>query len=101
MKLPVAFTLGNRAASLDKDALMRNAVAEVDEQGQVVRARKRPAIDSAYTASSGAGQALFTWNIPPTLAASTSSYLVAITNNTVNTAPTPVIKLLEFTVEPS
>jgi len=53
VKLPVANTLGNRQESLDKDALMRNAVAEPDEQAQVVRARKRPALDSAFTAASG------------------------------------------------
>jgi hypothetical protein len=99
MKLPIAHTLGNRDASLDKDALMRNAVAEVDEQGQVVRARKRPAIDSAFTASSGAGQGLFVWNIPGPLAPVT--YLVAITNNTVNTAPANVVKSLAFTVQPT
>ena len=28
MKLPVSYSLGNREASLDKDALMRNALAE-------------------------------------------------------------------------
>lgn len=99
MKLPLAYTLGNRAASLDKDALMRNAVAEVDEQGQVVRARKRPATDSAYTAASGAGQGLFVWTIPGPLGP--TQVLVAITDDTVNTSPTPIPKALTFTVQPS
>lgn len=99
MKLPVAYTLGNRAASLDKDALMRNAVAEVDEQNSVIRARKRPALDSAYTAATGAGQALFTWTIPGPL--EPVQYLVAITDDTVNTAPTTIAKQLVFTVQPS
>ena len=99
MKLPLAYTLGNRAASLDKDALMRNAVAEVDEQGQVVRARKRPATDSAYTAASGAGQGLFVWTTPGPLGP--TQVLVATTDDTVNTAPTPIPKALTFTVQPS
>lgn len=78
---------------------MRNAVAEVDEQGQVVRARKRPATDSAYTAASGAGQALFVWTIPGPLGPTQT--LVAITDDIVNTAPTPIPKALTFTVQPS
>lgn len=99
MKLPLAFTLGNRAASLDKDALMRNAVAEVDEQNQVIRARKRPAIDSAFTAATGTGQALFTWTIPGPLGPTQT--LVAITDDIVNTAPTKIPKALVFTVQPT
>lgn len=99
MKLPVAATLGNRAASLDKDALMRNAVAEVDEQAQIVRARKRPATDSAFTVASGAGQGLFVWTIPGAL--TPTQVLVSIAGDTVNTAPTPIPKALTFTVQPS
>lgn len=99
MKLPVAFTLGNREASLDKDALMRNAIAEKDPQTEIIRARKRPAIDSAFTVTSGAGQALFVWNVPGPLGPTQT--LVSIANNTINTAPTPVNKKLSFTVQPS
>lgn len=99
MKLPVAYTLGNRAASLDQDAVMRNVVAEVDEQNQVIRARKRPCIDSAFTAVSGQGQGLFVWNIPGPLAPTET--LVSITDDTLNTAPTPINKSLSFTVQPS
>lgn len=99
MKLPVAFTLGNREASLDKDALMRNALAEADEQTQSIRARKRPAISGAYTSATGTGQFLFTWTIPgsPT----PTQILVSITNNTINTAPTPTNSYLSFNVQPS
>jgi hypothetical protein len=96
MKLPVAFSLGNRLASLDKDELMRNCFAEADEQTGVIRARKRPAIDSAFTAASGQGQALFTWtrpNMPDTL--------IAITDDIINTAPAEINKALAFTVQPS
>jgi len=99
MKLPVAYTLGNRAASLDKDALMRNAVAEVDEQNQVIRARKRPATDSAYTATSGVGQGLLNWLVPGPLGPTET--LVVITADIVTTAPTAVAKSMVFTVEPS
>lgn len=99
MKLPVANTLGNREASLDKDALMRNAVAEVDEQAQTVRARKRPATDSAFTAASGAGQGLFVWIIPGPLGPTET--LIAITDDTLNTSPTKIPKALAFTVQPS
>jgi len=99
VKLPVANTLGNRQESLDKDALMRNAVAEPDEQAQVVRARKRPALDSAFTAASGAGQGLFVWTIPGPLGPTQT--LISITDDTVNTAPTKIPKALVFTVQPS
>lgn len=95
MKLPVAHSLGNRLDSLDKDALMRNAFAEADEQGGVIRARKRPAIDSAFTAASGVGQALFNWNRPG------NETLISITNDILNTAPTAINKTLLFTVQPS
>jgi hypothetical protein len=99
VKLPIAFTLGNRQASLDKDALMRNALAEPDEALQIIRARKRPSIVSAYTATTGAGQALFVWNIPGPLGP--TQQLVAITNNTINTAPSPVVGQFNFFVQPS
>jgi hypothetical protein len=96
VKLPVANTLGNREASLDKDALMRNAVAEVDEQAQIVRARKRPATDSAFTAASGVGQGLYVWTVP-----GGGQTLVAITDDILNTSPTPIPKALAFTVQPT
>jgi hypothetical protein len=99
VKLPVANTLGNREASLDKDALMRNAVAEVDEQAQIVRARKRPATDSAFTAASGVGQGLFVWTIPGPL--EPTQVLIAITDDILNTSPTPIPKALAFTVQPT
>lgn len=99
MKLPVAYSLGNRAASLDQDALMRNVVADVDEQNQVIRARKRPCIDSAFTATSGQGQGLFVWNIPGPLAPTET--LVSITDDTLDTAPTPINKSLAFSVQPT
>lgn len=99
MKLSVAYTLGNREASLDKDALMRNALAEKDPQTDTVRARKRPAIDSAFTAASGVGQGLFVWNIPGALAPTQT--LVSITDDIINTAPTAVNKRLAFTVQPT
>lgn len=99
MKLPVAYTLGNRLASLDKDELMRNAFAEVDEQNHVIRARKRPALDSAFTAASGSGQGLFVWNIPGPL--TPTETLVSITGDTINTTPTPINKYLAFSVQPS
>ena len=97
MKLPVANTLGNREASLDKDALMRNALAE--PEGEIVRARKRPALVSAYTVTSGTGQALFTWTTPGALGPAET--LVSIVGDTINTAPSPVNSYLSFTVEPS
>lgn len=93
MKLPVVFSLGNRQASLDKDALMRNALGEGDES--VMRARKRPCIDSAYQATAAQGQGLFNWNIPG------YEYLVVITGDNLNTAPDPLAKSLLFSVEPS
>lgn len=96
MKLPVCHSLGNRLDSLDKDALMKNAFAEVDEAAQIMRARKRPAIDSAFVAATGIGQGLFTWtqpNIPETL--------IAITDDILNTAPASITKALVFTVQPS
>jgi hypothetical protein len=99
MKLPVAFSLGNRQASLSKDALMRNALAEPDEALQIIRARKRPSIVEAYTAATGTGQALFVWNIPGPLAP--TQILVAITDDTIDTAPTPVASQILFTVQPS
>lgn len=101
MKLPVAYTLGNRAASLDQDALMRNAIAEVDEQNQVIRARKRPCIDSAYTVTAGQGQALFVWSVPSVGGGAPTDTLVSIAGDTINTAPTPINKLLTFTVQPT
>ena len=92
MKLPVVFSLGNRQASLDKDELMKNALAEIDESGP--RARKRPCIDSAYEATAALGQGLFNWNIPG------MEILVVITGDDLNTAPDPLSKSLQFFVEP-
>lgn len=101
MKLPVAYSLGNRAASLDQDALLRNGIAEADEQ-QVIRARKRPAIESAFTVATGTGQGLFNWSIPNSEdAENPTQILVAITGDTLNTAPAGINKSLAFTVEPS
>lgn len=99
MKLPVAFTLGNREASLDRDPLMKNALAEPSEQEGVVKARKRPAIDSAFTAATGQGQALFTWTTPGPLGPQET--LVAITDDIINTAPTVINKALRFVQQPT
>lgn len=101
-RFPLAVSLGNRAGNLDKDARMVNAFAEVDGDaatGQRTRAVKRPGLDSAYASASGTGQALFTWNIPGALGPTQT--LVSITGDTLDTAPTPVSKLLSFTVQPS
>lgn len=75
---------------------MRNAFAEVDEQGGVIRARKRPAIDSAFTATTGKGQALFNWVRP-----NGNETLISITDDILNTAPAPINKTLVFTVQPT
>lgn len=99
MKLPIAYSLSNRQASLDKDALIKNGLAEPDEATKVIRVKKRPALDRAYTAASGTGQALFTWNIPGALGPTET--LVSVTNNIINTSPTPVNRRLRFTVNPS
>ena len=125
MKLPIAYTLGNREASLDKDALLRNGLVEVDgdpQQGGLIKARKRPALESAYVAASAAavGQGLFVWSVPPGGGGgggsgggdsgggagagdglSPSSTLVSITGDTLNTAPSAISKQLAFTVQPS
>lgn len=100
MKLPIAHSIGCRQASLGKDALMRNAVAEIDAEAGIVRARKRPAIDSAFTAASGKGQGLFSWNIPSNADGGTT-ILVSITGDVLNTAPAPINKALAFTVDPT
>ena len=99
MKLPVTFSLGNRQASLEKDALMRNALAEAD--GEKLRARKRPAIDSAYTANvaTGQGQGLFTWFQPGPL--DPTETLISIVGNSLNTEPAPINKALIFLVQPT
>lgn len=99
MKLPVAHSLGNRLDSLDKDSLMRNAFAEVDEESKVIRARKRPAIDSAFTATTGKGQALFNWERPGPLGPEVT--LIAISDDVLITSPPPIVKALRFTVQPS
>lgn len=98
MKLPIAYSLGNRATSLNQDALLRNGLAEADE-AQVVRARKRPAIESAFTVTAGTGQGLFNWNIPGALAP--VQILVSITGDELNTAPASINKSLSFSTEPS
>ncbi len=96
MKLPVAYTIGCRQADLSQDEIMLNALAEPEGE-HLIRARKRPAIDSAYTATSGHGQALFNWNIP----SSPFEILVSITHDLLDTNPAPIAKSLAFTVEPS
>ena len=80
---------------------MRNALAEADPVAEVMRARKRPAIDSAYVAlvATGRGQGLFTWFIPGPL--EPTETLISIVGDTLNTQPTPIVKLLQFTVQPS
>ena len=98
MKLPIAYSLGNREASLDQDSLMRNALAEKDAASGIIRARKRPAIESAFTTSAAIGQGLFTWTIPGALAPTET--LVAINGDVLNTAPTAITKALRFVVQP-
>ncbi len=100
MRFPVAVSLQNRADDTDKDARMLNAFAEIT--GERARAVKRPGLDSAYTAASGQGQGLFNWNIPGGAdGTGVTEILVVITGDTLNTAPTPIVKLLAFTVQPT
>lgn len=97
MKLPVAHTLGNRESDLTKDPLLRNGLAEKDASTEMMTARKRPAIESAFTTTAGQGQGLFTWNIA---GETPTEVLVSINDDALNTSPTPLTKKLRFTVQP-
>lgn len=104
MRVPLAVSLENRADDTDKDARMVNAFAEGGGDaatGGIMRLVKRPGLDSAFTVTSGTGQALFTWNRPSVGGGAATQVLVSIVGDTINTAPTPVNKLLAFTVQPS
>lgn len=102
MRFPLAVTLGNRAGDLDKDAKIVNAFIELSGDaatGERKRAVKRPALDSAYTVATGAGQGLFVWTVPGPLGPTQT--LIAISDDILNTSPTKIPKALAFTVQPS
>lgn len=67
--------------------------------GERVRAIKRPGLDSAFTATAGQGQGLFTWNIPGPLGPTET--LVVISDDTLITSPPDINKALAFTVQPT
>lgn len=99
--MPLANTLGNRGDTTDKDARMVNAFAEVsgNQESGRVRAVKRPGLDSAFTATTGKGQALFNWERPGPLGPEAT--LVVISDDVLITSPPAINKMLLFTVQPS
>lgn len=94
--LPLAYTLGNPDATLDRGSKLQNGYAEKDENG--LHAVKRPALDSAYTAATGQGQGLFTWDVP-----GQDPQLVVITDDTLKygSSITTLTKSLRFVQNPT
>ncbi len=54
MRVITAYSLGNRGASLSKDARLLNGYAEGNEDS-VVRSYKRPGLTSSFSVSTGTG----------------------------------------------
>lgn len=104
MRLPLAVSLGNRSDDTDQDEKMVNAFAEASNDPAkegVVRAVKRPGLDSAYETTEGTAQGLFTWTVPgPT---GPSETLISITNDTITTSGsmTTLAKALRFVQQPT
>lgn len=97
MKLGLTTTLKNRAATTNKDGRMLNAFAE--KKNGVMRAVKRPALVSTFAALTGGtpnGQGMFTISTP-----TGGQTLVGIQGDVLNNSPTPLNKLLRFTVQPT
>jgi len=82
VRLIVAYSLGNRDETTDKDARILNGFAEGD--GEVSRAIKRPGLASSYTVTTGTGatstygQALFSVNTPSAPGIAGTSLLFAV-----------------------
>ena len=103
MKLPLAYSLKNRASSLDEDAKLLNGYVESrgdPKKGGLTTVEKRPALDVAFELTSGSGQALYVTNIP-NVDGSQSDVLGTVIGDILTRAPTPVTKRLQFGVQPS
>jgi len=99
MKLPLAFSLKNRASNTNKDARILNGYIEItgdERRGVSINVLKRPALDSAFDLNAGAGQGLF---IPTTPDGDGDP--IVIIDDIATLAPTPATKRLSFTVQPS
>ena len=86
-RIIVAYSLGNRDESTDKDARLLNGYAEGD--GETMRAIKRPGLTSSYSVSTGTGatstygQALFSVNTPSAPGISGTSLLFAVRGDVI------------------
>lgn len=87
MRLILAYSLGNRDQTTDKDARLLNGFAEGD--GETLRAVKRPGMVSSYTVTTGTGatstygQALFSVNTPSAPGIAGTSLLFAVRGDVI------------------
>lgn len=99
MKLPLSFSLKNRDSDTAKDARVLNGYVEVigdKKKGGTIRTFKRPALDSAFELTAGAGQALYVPNTPDG-----DGEPGVVIGDILTRAPTAVTKKLAFGVQPS
>jgi hypothetical protein len=82
MRLILAYSLGNRDETTDKDARILNGFVEGD--GEVIRAIKRPGMTSSYSVTTGTGststlgQSLFSVSGPSAPGIAGTSLLFAV-----------------------
>ena len=76
MRLKLAYTLGNRSATTDKDERVLNGYVEGEKKDTMVF--KRPGMVSSYSVTAGRGQGLIAFVTPSAPGVSGSVTLVAI-----------------------
>ena len=103
MKLPLAYSLKNRASSLNEDAKLLNGYVESrgdPKKDGLTTVEKRPALDVAFELTSGSGQALYVTNIP-NVDGSQSDVLGTVIGDILTRAPGAKKKALRFGVQPT
>jgi hypothetical protein len=87
MRIILAYTLGNRDATTNKDARILNGFVESDEN--MVRAIKRPGLNSSYSVTTGSGatstsgQALFAITTPSAPGIAGTAMLFAVRGDVI------------------
>lgn len=107
MKLPLAYSLKNRASSLDEDAKLLNGYVESrgdPKKGGLTTVEKRPALDVAFELTSGSGQALYVLDIPGGSGGGGipgTSVLGVVIGDLLTRSPGAKKKALRFGVQPT
>jgi len=100
MKVPLSYSLKNRASTTDTDARVLNGYVEVrgdPKKGGTLRTVKRPALDSAFDLTAGDGQGLYVANTPD----GASDVLGVVIGDILTRAPGAKKKRLSFGTQPT